>query len=287
MSGLALGQNLLGSLDVGDVTDASHGDVELLVDDGRARDVEAQLLRITRHHVLDVDRVENPAAREIRIIDIGFGRLEEGDDVLKRGAAFDVFVLADTEVDGHIIAHGLAHGLDELERKAHAVLEGSAVLVRTLVGEWREERAHEVAMRAVDEHHVETRVTQTHGRLAEEVDDLVHLLLGNFLEQLGVHIGREPRHPGLAAGKRIGLRDTPRMQDLARNRRAVAMHLLDKAMQAGNVPVLADGEAAEEVTCTALVDGDAPIVTMPTPLRACAPKNCTSASVTWPSTTPA
>ena len=33
------------------------------------------------------------------------------------------------------------------------------------------------------------------------------------------------------------------------------MHLLDKAMQAGNVLVLADGEAAEEVTCTALVDG--------------------------------
>ena len=109
-------------------------------------------------------------------------------------------------------------------------------------------------MRAVDEHHVETRVTQTHGRLAEEIDDLVHLLLGNLLEQLGVHIGRKPRHPGLAAGKRIGLRDTPRMQDLARNRRAIAMHLLDKAMQAGNVLILADGEASEEVACAALVN---------------------------------
>lgn len=187
--GLALGKDMLGRLDIGNVADAGHGDVKLFADDGGARDVEAQLLRIAWHHVLDVDRVEDPAARQVRVINVLLRRLEKGDDVLERGAAFDVFVLADAEVDGHVVAHGLTHGLHEPEREAHAVLEGSAVLIGTLVGKRREERAHQVAMRTVDEHHVETRIAQTHGRLAEEIDDLVHLLLGDLLEKVGVHVG--------------------------------------------------------------------------------------------------
>ena len=187
-------------------------------------------------------------------VDVRRRRTQEGNDVLERRPSLDVFVLADTEIDGHIVSHRLTDGFDDLEREPHAILERTTVLVSALIGERREERARQVAVRTMDEHHVEPCVAKANSRIGELLNHLGHAFFRYLLELVGIHVGRQPRHPSLAALEGIGLRDAPGMKNLAREGGTVPMHFLDQAMEPGNIGVTAHGQAAEEVTRTTLVD---------------------------------
>ena len=86
-----------------------------------------------------------------------------------------------------------AHGVEHLERVAHAVLERPAVVVGPHVGERRDEARQQVAVRHVELEHVEAR-RLGHLRGADElVADQVHVGAGHLPRHLAVREVRERR----------------------------------------------------------------------------------------------
>src|ERR1700730_18659765 len=71
-------------------------------------------------------------------------------------AALDPVCRRHLHANGFGRREGRAHRLKDLKRKAHAVLEWSAIFVRTLIGDRRKELMNEISMSAVDLDGVET-----------------------------------------------------------------------------------------------------------------------------------
>jgi hypothetical protein len=74
-----------------------------------------------------------------------------------------------------LLRPGLAHGGEDAQRKAQAVLERAAELVRTPVRQWRDEAREEVAVGAVQLEHVEAGALAALRRRDELGDDAVHV----------------------------------------------------------------------------------------------------------------
>ena len=108
-----------GSGNIRDIPDARHGYIELIVHNGSSRNIQAAILRIPGHHVLHVHWIENPATRQVGVIDIGRSSLEKRYNIFEFDAAVHVFILADSEVDRHIVAYRLPNLSDKLQRKSH------------------------------------------------------------------------------------------------------------------------------------------------------------------------
>ena len=87
----------------------------------------------------------------------------------------------------------LAYRTQDFEREAHAVLERAAILVGAPVGERRDERRHQVAVRVVQFQPVEADARGALGRTYELVADRVHI----GARELAWHLVlRRPRHGG-------------------------------------------------------------------------------------------
>ena len=78
------------------------------------------------------------------------------DRVVRRDAAFDPVVRRDAHRHRLVVRPDRAHRAEHLQRKAQPVFERAAVFVGALVGERRDERRQQIAVRAVQLEPVET-----------------------------------------------------------------------------------------------------------------------------------
>ena len=139
--GLAFCENLFGGGDIRDVPDTRYGYIELIVNNGSSRNVQATILRIPGHHVLHVHWIENPATRQVGVIDIGRSSLEKRDNVFELDTPIHVFVLADSEVNRHIVADRLPNLSNKLQRESHPILGRTAVSICPVIGRRRKKGA--------------------------------------------------------------------------------------------------------------------------------------------------
>src|SRR5690606_28566490 len=79
----------------------------------------------------------------------------ELDRLFERPAAIDPVCGRDPDADNLVGGKRVAHGTENLETEAHAVLKRAAIGVRALVEERREETMDQIAVRGMDLDHVE------------------------------------------------------------------------------------------------------------------------------------
>ena len=106
----------------------------------------------------------------------------------------------------------------------------------------------------MDHHHVEAGIAQTDSRRLELPDHLIHLRFIDFLKSTRIHIGCQPRDPGLATRESTRLGDSASMQDFARDGSPVTMHFLSQSMQPWNIRVATNRKAAVKVPRSPLVN---------------------------------
>jgi len=126
-------------------------------------------------------RRQEAAGRDVHEVDPALPH-PRGDlgDVVDREAAVEPVACGEPGQDGLVRRPGLPDGVDHLEEQPGAVLERSAVGVRAVVGERREELVDQVAVGGVDLDDVEARVVGTGCRSAEGTGDLGDLAGGEF-----------------------------------------------------------------------------------------------------------
>lgn len=173
--GLAVGEDLLGLLHLGDEADGGHGQLRLGLHARGEGDLVAGADR-------DAHDGRVAAGRDVEQIDAVL--LEEGGEahgLLGRPAVLLRPVGGgDAEEERLVVGPHGADRVDDLEGEAHPVVEGAAVLVRADVGVRREELADQVAVRAVDLGDLEARVQGATGALGELGDDLADPLHGEL-----------------------------------------------------------------------------------------------------------
>ncbi len=141
--GLAFGDDRFGLARRGDQPDRARGDAGLALD----------LLREGAVGVRDHGRAglggDAAGGRADEVEPGRFQGLGKSDRVVGRQPAFHPVAAGDADPERDRLRHDRAHRARDLERKAHAGLERSAVAVRALVGDRREEAVQEIAVRAV------------------------------------------------------------------------------------------------------------------------------------------
>ena len=101
----------------------------------------------------------------------------ERDGVVDGPTIFGPVGCGDTDEEGQVGGPDGAHGVNNLEGKAGAVLEAAAIGVGALVGEGREEFVEQVAVGRVDFDDVEASGGSAPGRLLEGANDGVDAVL--------------------------------------------------------------------------------------------------------------
>ena len=161
MSALLRDDDLLGLVGLGDEADGHGRHLRLALDGFGERHLiagaERNLLR--GRHAAAGD-VEETAAALLQFMRVG-------ERLLEIPAAFEIVGRGEAQAQRHVRRHHLAHRLEHLQRKAHAIGERSAVLVVALVGERREEFVQQVAVGAVDLDRIEPQTHGAFGGLAE------------------------------------------------------------------------------------------------------------------------
>src|SRR5512135_1578568 len=147
--GLALRDDALGLLRIGDQADRAHGDRRALLHLLGERQLVAW-----RH--LDTLLRHQPAARYAHVVEADARELARvGHRVVGLEAALEPVARGDARAQAAIPRPGLAQRARDLERRAHAVFEAAAVAVAARVGERREELVQEIAVRGVHLEHVQ------------------------------------------------------------------------------------------------------------------------------------
>ncbi|MNO63927.1 hypothetical protein D3C76_546460 [compost metagenome] len=167
--------------------------------------------------------------------------------------------------DGEVLTHAFAGRTQHFQQQAHAVLQRTAVFVLAAVVIGREEAGDDVVVPGVDFHPVETGalgafggggepldhlpdvvlVHHAHARLAgraDGADEVVQLGLGQARHHVGLRLRRDGRHPQLAAFGEVAHGDLAGMLQLHGDLRAVAVHPLGEAGQAGNEAVIGNAD---------------------------------------------
>lgn len=125
----------------------------------------------------DAERLLVRAGRDVDEVDVGLYRLGNAHALLQVVASLAELCAAHAELDREERPHGLAHGLGHLDGQATTVLERSAVLVRPVVEQGREELVDEPAMAAVNHEHLEAGALCKPRHVAVGADDVRDLLL--------------------------------------------------------------------------------------------------------------
>ena len=195
---LAAGEDLLGIIRLGDGAGGEHRDADFLLDGlGRPDVVAARELHgrdlVDHLVVVAAADVNGRAAQLLQALGII-------DGILDGHAARLVIRAAQAHDDGEVLAHVLLAALENLLQEAEAVLPAAAVPVAPLVGEGREEVGDEVAVRAVDLHHLEAGGLCTPCGLAEILHQLVDLLDGQLFRDGGLAVALIHQRPGIGRG---------------------------------------------------------------------------------------
>ena len=181
---LAGGDDVLGLLQRGDHADHRHGDVQVLLHLGGVVHVQ----RLVGGAEVGGDgvaggEVENGALGDVHDVHILLRQLHERQRLFKFQTAGDALSGGDPQLDDHVVAHGLADGLQHLEGVLTAVFRTAAVLVGADVGVGGQPLGEEVVVGAVEQDHAETGVLTAHGAVHEVLLHLVHVGAGH-----GAHI---------------------------------------------------------------------------------------------------
>ena len=122
--------------------------------------------------------LDGGAARHVDHVDAGLLQATRDiDHVVESQAAIGVLIARDTDVDDEVLAAALANLSDDLEQKAHASIERTAILVGTLVVERGQEATeHAVGVGSMDLDAIDTGFLHTHGGVAKLVRELVDLV---------------------------------------------------------------------------------------------------------------
>ena len=101
-------------------------------------------------------------------------------------AAFLLVVAVEAHFDDHVVADGVADGLDDFQRIAAAVFHGAAVFIGTLVAQRRQEVVHQPAVAVMQQNTVEAGTHGEHGGIHIHFLDIVHVLLVHGLRHAAV-----------------------------------------------------------------------------------------------------
>lgn len=104
---------------------------------------------------------------------------------------FDQVRSRDSEEDGLLGREVITDRFDNLQQEPGAVLEGATIMVRTLVGQGRQEVVDEVAVGTMDLDSVHASTSSTGGSGTESVDDLLDLGEGELTRDAVVLIPLE------------------------------------------------------------------------------------------------
>ena len=149
--GLAGGDDGLGLLGLGDQADRNRRQSDLVFDPVRKRHLvaRAELDGLLRRHPA-AGHMDCRAAARLQ-------RVRQGQGAFDVPAAGHPIGGRDARPHRQARREGLAHGLEHLERKTHAVGQAAAVFVVALVGDRREELVQQVAVRGVNFHAVQAQ----------------------------------------------------------------------------------------------------------------------------------
>ena len=129
----------------------------------------------------DVGAGDVAARRQVQIVVTQVvHRRAEGHDLLQRDAALDPVRAVEAHAKRLCPGPGVPHGLGHAQGEPSPVLGRAAVLVRSLIGEGRQELAQQIAVRRVDLHQIETRPVGSAGGVGEGRHDPVHVRLGHL-----------------------------------------------------------------------------------------------------------
>ena len=99
----------------------------------------------------------------------------------------------------HVVGNHLADGIHDFDHQAHPVLQRTAVLVLTLIGQRVKEFRKQVAVGCVDFHHIEAGSHSTRRSIAELCDDPVDFINAQLARSIQFRIRDRARGDGLPA----------------------------------------------------------------------------------------
>ena len=237
---LARRQDLFGEFRMVDPSHDRNGDLHTLLDPPAVFDETPPGIG---HRLSDPsDRFIDPG-RDVDKIDARSFQLDgKVDRILHGNSAFQLLIGTHPVGDGHVISHHAAHLGNCFQGETHAILEGTAVPIRPLVAEGREELADDVAVSAVDHDDVKTRLYCPARCLSVQLDLLPDLCQGQFFrnvparQNLAWHVRRRDRLP--AGDVRRGF--PSRRIQMSGHLGAVRVHRIGHPLQARNHSVVMD-----------------------------------------------
>ena len=150
-----------------DLAHRDGGDAGLAPHPCRERHLVAGPERDARHAV---------AARgDVHIVAAGIlQRAREGYRLVGRDAAFIPVGAVAAHAQRPLLRPGRAHGVEYFKREAHALVQAAAVGIAAPIGQWREERAHQVAVRTMQLDCVQAQARAAPGGIGERGDHAIH-----------------------------------------------------------------------------------------------------------------
>ena len=249
--GLALGNDCVGLMRVGDHADGGSGNGGFGADARGKGGLETGT---------DRDRCvrDEAAGRDVDEIDSAGAKMaSERDGVVWRPSTVCPIRRGDTDEEREVSRPRGAHRIDNLKKKAGAIFEAAAIGISAAIGERREEFVQQIAVGGVDFNEVEAGGQGVLCRLREGSDDGVDAgLVEGLRDSIVRGEGDRARGDGLPAAfrrqnymfrtcKRRGHGGfAPCVRELDTGTDSLRVDEVDDALQSGDVLILVDSEVA-------------------------------------------
>ena len=221
---VARAQNGFGLIRCCDATHPHHRQINARLDLARRGHLKTVFLRRGRvnHHAVQVGTL---GARDVVQLARGCQVLRNFSPLHRAQSALHAIVAVQSQSDDGVSAHFFTCGVDDAHHDAHAIFQGAAVLVITVVGGRRQELVEQIAMRSRPQ--LDT-VKVTFDRMTRgqpvAMNDLLNILRLHHLRHLTVHRTRNRRRrpDWHAAGHAVGL--PAAVPGLGQDQRAMVVH---------------------------------------------------------------
>lgn len=161
-------------------------------------------------------------------VDVLLREFDEFDRLLDAHTALDKLVSANSHIDGNVVAYAFANGAQHLEWISVSALKASAVMICSLVEQWRQELSEQVAVCRMDLDHVEVSGAQTLHHIAIRVLDSFEISVGHCPDMGVAALNWDRRRRDGFVGAETARRSSSCVHELYRQLRVVAVDCLRK-----------------------------------------------------------